>query len=160
MVPKVPLAARQYLSSFDSIAIVLTRHGSLLAIANPGGYERAWWCRKQDARLLLDEAGPRGDVEQAAKRLGIAITAHEIAMMKTDRALARLDSILVAAQRNGHLREFNRMYRTQRLAAVARGGNFMPYHTAEQRLHRALVSVIAAGVQGREFELALAAVFK
>jgi hypothetical protein len=80
--------------------------------------------------------------------------------MRVDRQLARLDSILTDARRNGHLREFNRTYKAKRLAAVAKGGNFMPYHTAEQRLHRALVSVIAAGVQGQEFELALADVFK
>jgi hypothetical protein len=159
-IPKVSLAVRQYLASFDSIAIVLTSKGSLLALPNPTGYEAAFWVKKTDAQRLLEEARERGDVEAAARRLGIAITPHDICLMRVDRQLARLDSILVAARRNGHLREFNRAYKAKRLAAVAKGGNFMPYHTAEKRLQRALVEVIAAGVQGREFETALATVFK
>jgi hypothetical protein len=159
-IPPVPLAARQYLSSFDSVAIVLTRRGSIVAVPNPTGYEAAWWVRKPDAQRLVDEARERGDVEQAARRLGISPTPHEICMMRVDRQLARLDAILADARRNGHLRAFNRMYRTKRLAAVACGGNFMPYNTAEKRLKRALVATIAAGVQGREFELAMLRVFE
>jgi len=35
----------------------------------------------------------------------------------------------------------------------------MPYQLAERRLKRALVEVIAAGTQGREFEFAMTRVF-
>jgi hypothetical protein len=159
-IPKVPLAARQYLSSFDSIAIALTSKGSLIAVSNPTGYEACWWVRKQDAQRLVDAARERGNVELSAKQLGIAITPHEVALMRTDKALARLDAILADAQRNGDLKTFNRTYRAKRLAAVAAGSNYMRYNTCEKRLRRALVATIAAGVQGREFEFAMRRVFE
>src|SRR5262245_40250357 len=159
-IPAVSPAIRSYLSAFGAVAIVLTSKGSIIAVPNPTGYEAAWWVKKADAQRLVDEARERGDVEAAAKRLGIAITPHEIDLMRTDKALARLDTILADAQRNGDLRAFNKTYRQQRLAAVAAGSNYMPYNTAEKRLRRALVEVIAAGTQGREFELALCRVFE
>jgi hypothetical protein len=141
------------------VAVVLTSRRSIISTPNPTGYERAWWVRKADAARLVEESRERGNVEASAKRLGIAVTVHEIAIMRVDKALARLDAVMADAQRNGDLRTFNRMYRANRLAAVAARSNYMPYNTAEKRLRRALVEAIAAGVQGREFQFALARVF-
>jgi hypothetical protein len=158
-IPTVPASVRSYLSSFGAVAVVLTRKGSLLAISNPTGFERAWWVRKQDAQRLLDEARERGDVEAAAGRLGINLTPHEIALLKTDRALARLDGLMREAQYNGQLKLFNKTYRAKRLAAVTAGANYMPYGTAQRRLKRALAAAIADGCQGREFAFAMRRVF-
>jgi hypothetical protein len=159
-IPKVPVAIRSYLSAFDTVAIVLTARGSVLITPDPSGFECAWWVRKEDAARLLEVAREPGNVEASAGRLGIAVTRHEIALMKSDKALARLDAILADAKRNGDLKMFNQTYQTKRLAAVAAGSNFMPYNTAERRLKRALVTTIAAGVQGREFAFAMRQVFE
>jgi hypothetical protein len=159
-IPKVPTAVLNYLSNFGAVAVVVTRRGSIITVQNPTGYECAVWVRKQDAQRLVDESRERGNVEASAKHLGIAVTPHEVALMKTDRALARLDAVLEAARRDGSLRAFNRMYKIRRLAAVQCGENFMPYGTATKRLRRALVATIAAGMQGREFEFAMQRVFE
>jgi hypothetical protein len=153
---------RQYLSSFNSIAIVLTSKGSILAVPNPSGYERAWWVRKPDAARLVEASRERGDVEQAARRLvpPVILTEHSVALMRTDKALARLNAILSDAQENGDLRLFNSTYREKRLAAAAVGQSFMPYVVAQKRLKRALVEAIAAGTQGHLFRLVLLDVFK
>jgi|RhiMetdeSRZDD1v2_1073273.scaffolds.fasta_scaffold353856_3 hypothetical protein len=159
-IPAVSPAVRNYLAAFDSIAVVLTARDSIIITANPTGYLCAWWLKKADAQRLLDEARERGDVEASARRLGITVTPHEAALMRADKALARVDAILANAQRNGDLKLFNRTYQAKRMAAVAAGSNFMPYGTAQRRLKRALVEVIAAGTQGREFEFAMRRVFE
>jgi hypothetical protein len=158
-IPTVSAPVRSYLSSFDSVAVVLTSRGSIISTPNPTGYERAWWVRKADAARLVEESRERGNVEASAKRLGIAVTVHEIAIMRADKALARLDSILADAKRNGDLKAFNRAYKCHRQAAMAAGAAYMPYTTAERRLKRALMGVIAANYQGREFQFAIARVF-
>ena len=67
----------------------LTSRGSIISTPNPTGYERAWWVRKADAARLVEESRERGNVEASAKRLGIAVTVHEIAIMRADKAVAR-----------------------------------------------------------------------
>ena len=116
--------------------------------------------RKADAERLLDAARERGNVEATAKRLGITLTPHEIAVMWADNPLARLDAILADAKRNGDLKAFNRTYQAKRLEAASCGVAFMPYTAAEKRLKRALMAAIADGVQGRAFRLAMLDVFK
>jgi hypothetical protein len=125
-IPPVSAVVRNYLSSFGAIAIVLTRRGSIVMVQNPTGYEAAWWVKKADAQRLIDASRERGDVETAARQLGIAVTAHEIALLRTDRQLARLDAILANAKHNGDLKRFNSTYRAKRLAAIAAGSNYMP----------------------------------
>jgi hypothetical protein len=154
-IPKVPAATRSYLSAFDTIAVVITARGSVLTTPDPSGFECAWWVRKADAAQLLEDARERGNVEASARRLGISITRHEIVLMRTDKALARLDAILADAKRNGDLATFNREYRTKRLAAAAAGTGFMAYTTAEKRLKRALMTAVADGTQGRPFVFAM-----
>jgi hypothetical protein len=159
-IPTVSAPVRNYLSSFDSVAVALTSRGSIISTPNPTGYERAWWVRKADAARLVEGSRERGNVEASAKSLGIAVTLHEIAVMRADKALARLDAILVDAKRNGDLKAFNRAYKRHRQAAMTAGTAYMPYTTAERRLKRALVAAIAAGTQGQVFRLALLDVFK
>jgi hypothetical protein len=154
-ISRVPAAIRSYLSAFNSVAIVLTARGSVLITPDPSGFECAWWVRKEDAARLLEDARERGDVEASARRLGVTVTRHEIVLMRTDKALARLDAILAEAKRNGDLAMFNRGYRTKRLAAAANGATFMAYTTAEKRLKRALMAAIADGTQGRPFAFAM-----
>jgi hypothetical protein len=156
----ISTAVRSYLSSFDSIAIALTSRGSIITTPNPSGYECCWWVRKADAERLVEAARERGNVEATAKRLGITLTSHMVALAKVDRSLARLDGILAEAKRNGDLKQFNSTYRAKREAAVAAGVTFMPYTAAEKRLKRALVEAIADGTQGRPFQFALARVFE
>src|SRR5262245_56989703 len=97
-IPTVSPAILRYLAAFDSIAVVLTRRGSIIAVPNPTGYEAAWWLKKAHAQRLLDEARERGDVELSAKRLGLTVTPHEIAIMRAPRALARLDALMRRAR--------------------------------------------------------------
>jgi hypothetical protein len=158
-VPKVPAAVKNYLASFGSVAVVLTARGSILAVANPTGYERAWWVRKQDAPRLVEESRERGNVEASARRLGIALTPHDVAAMKADRALARLDLILRSAQQNGDLKRFNSEYAARRQHAVGTGATYMGYSAAHAKLRKALMIAIGDGCQGREFSLAFARVF-
>jgi hypothetical protein len=87
--------------------------------------------RKADAARLVEESRERGNVEASAKRLGIAVTLHEIAVMRADKALARLDAILVDAKRNGDLKAFNRAYKRHRQAAMTAGTAYMPYDGGE-----------------------------
>ena len=95
-------------------------------------------------------------VEVCARILQIKLTPHEVALMKADAALARLDRILAELKANGDMHQFNRAYKLHRAQA---GGHFMSYTAAELRLKRALSRCVAAGVAGNAFTLALGEVF-
>jgi hypothetical protein len=160
-VPYVPRRVLSYLRAFNSIAIAITRKGKVVTTSNPSGCETAWWlASKVDAKRVLDEAQAKGDIEASAKRLRITLTPHPVALMKADRALARLDAILRAAQQSGDLQTFNRQYACRRQAAISTGKTFMPYTVARLKLQRSLMSVIADGIQGRPFQFAMVAVFE
>jgi hypothetical protein len=151
IIPAIPARVRNYLFTFGSIAIALKARGVIVLTANPAGAEQAFWLKRTDGQRLLDECRVRGDIEAAARRLKIILTPHDLVMMKTDRALCQIDTILQMAQENGDLKRFNTLYKRKRLAALALGNRYMSYSTARQRLQRALVDAIADGSQGRPF---------
>jgi hypothetical protein len=140
---------RNYLFTFGSTAIALQANGVVTLTANPAGAVQAWWLKRSDSKRLLDECRVRGDIEQAAKRLRISLTEHSIALMRTDKALAQIDTILDGTQENGGLKQFNALYKRKRLQALAAGRTFVPYTTARARLQRALIEAVADGSQGR-----------
>jgi len=158
-IPKLAPTVRDYLSSFGAVAIALTRKGSFVLTPSPGGFESAWWLKRAEGQRLLDAVREKGNVEATARTLGIAVTPHEIAIMRVDANLGRLETILATAKRNGDLKAFNRAYAARRQAALASGKTFMPYGTAERRLRRALTEAIANGCNGRVFAGAVAEVF-
>jgi hypothetical protein len=159
-IPTVPVRVRRYLADFNTVAIAITSKGRVIVTPNPSGCERAWWLSKRDARRLHAAARAKGDVEGAAKRLDIGLTPHDVALMRADRALIRLDGILRKAQEAGELKTFNAEYAARRRAAVAAGRRFMGYPAAQARLRRALAACVADGCQGRPFSLVLRDVFR
>lgn len=156
-IPKAPARVRGYLADFGAIAVAITERGKIKITDNPSGCHAAWWLAAKDAQRLRAACKARGDVEACACILQIKLTPHEVALMKADTALARLDRILAAAKANGDMHQFNRAYRLRRAAA---GGHFMSYTVAAQRLRRELARCIAAGSRGDTFELALSRVFE
>src|SRR5262249_1069375 len=154
-IPYIPTRVRSYLAAFNSISIAITRKGKVVITPNPSGCELCWWLLKKDAERLLQEAKTRGDIEAAAKRLGIILTPHGVALMKADRALGRLDGILRAAQESGDLQQFNHVYAAHRQAAISAGKTFMGYPAARTKLRRLLMDAVADGVQGRPFDFVM-----
>jgi len=162
MIPKISARIRNFLYTFGSTSIAITARGAILLTANPVGCEQAWWLKRTDAERLLAECYVKGDVEAAAKRLQIPLTAHDLAVMRAGKALAQIDVILEQAPASGDLRRFNAAYKAKRLRAQARGERFMSYGTAQEKLKRSLVAAIADGAQGRPFNftVAMARVFQ
>jgi hypothetical protein len=156
-IPIVSARVRAYLADFGAIAVAITERVKIKITDDPSGCYVAWWLAAKDAERLRAACKARGDVEACARILHIKITPHEVALMKADAALARLDRILTAAKANGDMKTFNRAYRARRAAA---GGHYMSYTVAEQRLRQELSKCIAAGSRGDGFELALSSVFE
>jgi hypothetical protein len=154
-IPKIPARVRNYLFTFGSTSIAVTRRGAVLLTANPEGHESAWWLKREVAKTLLNECFIKGDIEAAAARLNITLTPFEVGVMKADKALKCLDDILQQAQASGDLKRFNAIYRARRILAQALGTKFMSYRTAQERLKRSLVAAIADGTQGRPFSFAV-----
>jgi len=88
------------------------------------------------------------------------VPAHEVALLRTEKALASLDAILQQAQASGDLKRFNATYKARRLRATAMGDKFMSYQTAREKLQRALVLAIASESQGQPFTFAMHRVFE
>ena len=74
-------------------------------------------------------------VENVAAHMGIALTEHDIVLMRTRTAVAYIEDRIAQAQADGELREFNRSYRAWRLQAKSQG-RFMTYSEARARLRR------------------------
>jgi hypothetical protein len=81
----------------------------------------------------------------ARRRIGRALTDHATVLARAEAALARIESAMAWAQRNGVLSEFNREYRRRRLESQRRGERFMGYGQATARLRRAMIKVAATG---------------
>ena len=86
-----------------------------------------------------------GDVEAAARELGVPATLHHVAMQRAASAVERIDAAMAQAQRCGSLAFFNAEYRRRRTAARAAGRGFITYGRARVRLRQAVAGVIAAG---------------
>jgi hypothetical protein len=135
----------RYLSAFDLGCVALTRDRRLTSTKNPVGCDRAWWLHSRDVGRVIRQARKDGDVEGAARALGIELAEHSVVAMRTESALAKLENGMQKAQRSGLLTQFNAQYRRRRLAAFEQGRGFMSYRTAQVRLQRVLVEIAATG---------------
>jgi hypothetical protein len=75
----------------------------------------------------------------SARKLGVEITPHAV-------AVAKINTKLAAAQAAGALQFFNQEYQRRRRQAQAQGKGFMSYATARGRLERVLGGVVAGGI--------------
>ena len=118
-IPKVPARVRAYLADFGATAVAITERGKIKITADPSGCHAAWWLAAKDAQRLKAECKARGDVEACARRLQIKITPHEVALMKADAALAKLDRILAELKQRGDMKRS--IARTRRSALPLAG---------------------------------------
>ena len=122
----------------------MTRDGRLIATKNPAGHEAAWWLAARDIGSVPKRAREDHDeIPAAAAALGVRTVEHSAIMQRTEALVAKLNSRLRTAQRNGDVGFFNREYRRRRIEARERGEGFMSYTAAKARLRRALVEVAA-----------------
>jgi hypothetical protein len=144
-IPPLPRGIAGYIRAFDLTAIARTRDGRLIVSRNPAGAAAAWWCPAREAsRIVRHARKDSGDVEGAARALGVPLTVHHVAVQRAAASVGRIDAALAAAQRGGTMRFFNSEYRRRRTAARARGRGFMSYAAARTRLRQAVAGVIAA----------------
>jgi hypothetical protein len=145
-IPTLPRGVADYVAAFDLTSIARSRDHRLVVSRNPAGAESAWWCEAKQASAIVRRARQdHGDVEAAARALGVLVTAHAIAMQRSAAAVARIEVALAEAQRNGLMSHFNATYRSRREAALAVGKGFMSYGRAMARLRAAVVAIIARG---------------
>ena len=112
ILPKLPHGVSAYVAAFDLTSIAVTRDGRLIVTRNPAGATAAWWCPAREAsRVVRHARRDSGDVEAAARALGVPVTVHHVAIQRAGAAVARIDAALVEAQRSGLLRFFNAEYR-------------------------------------------------
>src|ERR1700731_4882839 len=141
-----PLPRGIGVAAFDLTSIAVTRDGRLVVTRNPAGATAAWWCPAREAsRVVRHARKDSGDVEAAARALGVPVTVHHVAIQRAGAAVARIDAALAEAQRTGAMKFFNAEYRRRREAANAIGQGFMSYETARARLRRAVAGIIAQG---------------
>jgi hypothetical protein len=146
-----------YLSRFDLGCIGETVDRRLIAIKNPVGCLRAWWCQGADVGMVLARArADHGDVEAAAAALRIKLADHASVMQRTSEVVRRLDGRVRTAQEAGDLKIFNRSYRKYRLDLTAAGRTPMTYTVARSRLRQAIAEVAsgkaAPGIIARVFD--------
>ena len=139
-------AARRYLKAFNLRAIARTRDGRLIVTRDPAECAEAWWCARQHAGKVAKGArADHLDVEAAAQRLGLTVTAHDIVLQRVAYSTTRLDQLLERAQHDGLLSFFNTEYARRRKAAAGEGKGFMLYSVAKRRLTDAIVECAAHG---------------
>lgn len=158
LISKLPASSRDYLEAFGVRAVCVSPTGKVSHTDDPEGASLAWWCPEKDARRAAAEARHNGDIEEAARRLGVRLTEHTRAAERAAEKTAKLEAALREANANGLLQWFNAEFRRRRLAATKDGRKFMPYTVAQRRLRTAMAGIIAAG--GQVERSALAVVFE
>lgn len=107
---------------------------------------------RQIVRKTRKHAGADPDRATMAKALHhvarlerVGITPDAVAINRAEAASQQLDEYLERLRKCGAMRDFTRMFKRARFAAGLRGEGFMNWHTAELRLRRALIPVLASG---------------
>jgi hypothetical protein len=104
--------------------------------------QSACWCTAKDAGRVIKRGG---DIEAAARALGIEIADHATVVVCAKAALTRIEAGMAKAQATGAMQVFNRQYRERRLAAAAAGRSFPSYRQAQARLQREIAKAAAGG---------------
>jgi hypothetical protein len=86
-----------------------------------------------------------GKIGAAARALDVTLTQHADAMRRVQLAVAKVDSVIDAANVTGDLGWFNRAYRQWRTTAPEDAAMALPYPLARSRLRAAVVRRIACG---------------
>ena len=89
-------AVRDYFVSFGLLAIARYRDGHYAAVPDPVGAATAHWCKAEAARALvriLRRDG--GDVPSVARRHGIDITGHDVAVARATQAVSESKTALI-----------------------------------------------------------------
>ena len=153
-IPTLPRGVSDCVAAFDLAAIAITRDNRLAVTRNPAGMTLAWWCQAKQASAIVRRARrDSGDVEAAARALGVPVGEHHTAMQRAADAVSQIDAALTDAQQRGLLVAFNKEYRQRREAAVLAGRGFMSYGRARSRLRKAIAGIIALGGSRRDLDL-------
>lgn len=96
-------------------------------------------------RFDADADAVAGKIEVAARSLQLKLTPHADAMRRVQLAVARVDSVIEAANDAGELSWFNATYRSWRTSAPAEAAMALPYGLARARLRAAVVRRLALG---------------
>jgi hypothetical protein len=82
-IPSLPRAVADYVRALDLVAICAYRDGRIGVSRNPAGAAAAWWVKADQAGAVIRLAGKNGnDAPAAARRLGVALTEHAIALTR------------------------------------------------------------------------------
>jgi hypothetical protein len=140
-----------YIKGFDLVALAADRDGRIGATRDPAGAARAWWCQSASAGMVLKAARRNGDIEAAARTLGVELADHAAVLARAEAAVVKIGARLDQAQKTGVLHTFNAEFRRRRLAAFEKGKGFMSYREARSRLQRVLAGVAATGTAPEAF---------
>jgi hypothetical protein len=147
-----------YFAAFDLVCLYVTPCGRVGIGRAPSraGAHAAWWARRGDAARIFaaarkatkasDGLPAAAAILHSARKLGVEVTPHAVAMMRVEGALAKINTKLAAAQGVGALQFFNQEYQRRRRQAQAQGKGFMSCATARKRLERVLAGVVAGGI--------------
>jgi hypothetical protein len=116
----------------------------------------AYWLSADRARAVAARArklaGDAADVEgtistlkEAALQLRVTLTPHDVAISRAGAMAKQLDAFMASMTGTSVLREFNRTFKSRRLAAFARGEQFIKYPIALARLRSALIPLLQNG---------------
>jgi hypothetical protein len=140
-----------YFAAFDLVCLYVTPCGRVGIGHAPSraGAHAAWWARRGDAARIFvaarkatkasDGLPAAAAILHSARKLGVEITPHAV-------AVAKINTKLAAAQAAGALQFFNQEYQRRRRQAQAQGKGFMSYATARGRLENVLSGVVAGGI--------------
>ncbi|MDC7784796.1 hypothetical protein PQJ75_00825 [Rhodoplanes sp. TEM] len=84
-------------------------------------------------------------IERVSLDAGVRATCHDVAMQRVKAGVERMTTMLAEANKSGHMRWFNRMFKAYRQAAARTGGRTMSYSEALARLRKVMVHRVAAG---------------
>jgi hypothetical protein len=136
---------RDYLAAFGVTAVCVSRTGKVFTSENPRDASQVFWCSSTDAERVVDLAQRNGDIVGAASRLQVQLTEHAKLIARVQERTARIEAVLAQAKADGLLRRFHQEYKRRRLAAKARGAQFMSFGEAERRLRKLIADSVAAG---------------
>jgi hypothetical protein len=148
-------AALAYLEASGATAISIDEAGGIRTGKAPAGLV-TYWVRSDQATAICRRArrhasrnsGPVNStaaLRRAAGELRVVLTENSTALTRATAQANQLTEYMETLNKNGGLKEFNRLYKLRRTEAAAAGCGYASYASMLARLRRTLIPVLASG---------------
>jgi hypothetical protein len=163
-------ATLAYLKASGATAISIDEAGVIRTGKAPAGLV-TYWVRSDQATAICRRARRHASrnsglanstaaLRRAAGELRVVMTENATALTRAITQANRLAEFMETLNKNGGLKEFNRLYKLRRTEAAAAGRGYASYASMLARLRRTLIPVLASGDPQAKAQFRLREVFE